>query len=183
VSAAPRSPHPPDPDPDAEPPSGLDDVVDARIENADYANARFVRSSLRRVELHLCRLTGAELAEASWQDVTVSDCRLDLTGLRHSMLERVVFRDCILDEAEFAGARLKDVHFERCRLRLATFAGATSARLQLEGCDLEGLDGIDVLRGARMRWDDVVQNAPLFARALGIELVEPGDELSSRGPR
>lgn len=167
-----RAPYPPDPDPDAEPPESLADAVDARIEHRDFSNLRCIRSSLRRVELRLCRLTGAELAEASWTDVTVTECRLDLAGLRHSRLERVVFRDCILDEAEFAAARLQDVLFERCRLRLATFAGATADRLQLEGCDLEGFDGVDVLRGARMRWDDVVQNAPLFARALGIEIVE-----------
>jgi uncharacterized protein YjbI with pentapeptide repeats len=170
--SAPRSPHAPDPDPEADPPSGLADVVDARMRDADLANSRFVRSSLRRVELHLCRLTGAELAEATWLDVTLTDCRLDLAGLRHSRLERVVFRDCILDEADFAGARLKDVVFQRCRLRLVSFVGATSERLQLEGCDLEGLDGVDVLRGARMRWTDVVENAPLFARALGIQIAD-----------
>ena len=168
----PRSPYPPDPDPEVEQPESLADALDARFENADFSNTRALRSSLRRVELHLCRLTGAELAEATWLDVTVTDCRLDLAGLRHSKLERVVFRDCILDEADFAGAQLKDVVFERCRLRLVSFVGATSERLQLEGCDLDGLDGVDVLRGARMRWDDVVQNAPLFARALGIEIVE-----------
>jgi uncharacterized protein YjbI with pentapeptide repeats len=172
VTTPPRSPYPPDPDPDAEPPESLDDALDARFANADFSNTRTLRSSLRRVELHLCRLTGAELGEATWNDVTVTDCRLDLAGLRHSKLERVAFRDCILDEADFAGARLKDVVFERCRLRGASFVGAASERLQLERCDLEGLDGVDVLRGARMHWDDVVENAPLFARALGIQILD-----------
>ena len=172
MAAAPRAPYPPDPDPDAAPPETLDDALDARIEHADFSNTRTLRSSLRRVELRFCRLTGAELAEAAWTDVTLGDCRLDLAGLRHANLERVVFRDCVLDEADFAGARLKDVLFERCRLRLATFVGARGERLQLERCDLEGFDGVDVLRGARMPWSDVVENAPLFARALGIEIVD-----------
>jgi uncharacterized protein YjbI with pentapeptide repeats len=169
---APKAPHPPDLDPDAPSPTDLADVVDARIENGDFSNERHLGSSLRRVELHLCRLTGAELAEAAWTDVTVTDCRLDLAGMRHATLERVVFRDCNLDEIELAGARLKDVLFERCRLRAASLAGATGERLELVGCELEGLDGIEVLRGARMRWSDVLANAALFARALGIELVE-----------
>ncbi len=166
-----RSPYPPDPDPDAAAPDSLEDAVDARFEHADLSNERFRGSTLRRVELHLCRLTGAELAEAEWTDVTASDCRLDLTGFRYATLERVVFRDCILEEADFARATLRDVRFERCRLRLAVFTGATAERVQLDGCELDGLAGIEALRGARMRWDDVVQNAPLFARALGIEIL------------
>jgi len=170
--SAPKSPHAPDPDPEAPAPTDLGDVDDARIENADFSNRRHLGSSLRRVELHLCRLTGAELAEATWTDVTVTDCRLDLTGMRHARLERIVFRDCNLDEIELAGAHLKDVLFERCRLRAASLVGATSERIELVGCDLEGLDGVEVLRGARMRWSDVVENAALFARAVGIELVE-----------
>lgn len=170
--SAPKSPHPPDLDPEAEAEAALDDVVDARIENSDFSNGRYLGSSLRRVELHLCRLTGAELAEATWIDVTVTECRLDLAGMRHATLERVVFRDCNLDEIDLAGARLKDVLFERCRLRAAMLVGATGERLELVACELEGLDGVEVLRGARMHWADVVENAALFARAVGIELVE-----------
>jgi uncharacterized protein YjbI with pentapeptide repeats len=169
--SAPKSPHSPDRDPEAEPPTALDDIVDARIENGDFANARYLGSSLRRVQLHLCRLTGAELAEATWTDVTVTDCRLDLAGMRHATLERVVFRECNLDEIELSGARLKDVLFDRCRLREASLVGASSERIELVGCELEGLDGVEVLRGARMRWEDVVENAALFARAVGIELI------------
>ena len=168
---APKPPHTPDPDPDAGPPPGLDDAVDARIENGDFSNQRHPGSSLRRVELHLCRLTGAELAEATWTDVTVTECRLDLAGLRHARLERVVFRECNLDEVELVGARLKDVLFDRCRLRAANLVGATSERIELAGCELEGLDGVEALRGARMRWSDIVESAELFARAVGIELI------------
>jgi uncharacterized protein YjbI with pentapeptide repeats len=169
---APKPPHEPDLDPDAPPVSAIDDVADARIDGVDFSNQRLLGSSLRRVELHLCRLTGADLAEATWTDVAVSDCRLDLAGMRHATLERVVFRDCNLDEIELGGARLKDVLFERCRLRAAMLVGATGERLELAGCDLEGLDGVEVLRGARMRWGDVIENAALFARAVGIELVD-----------
>lgn len=167
-----RGPYAPDLDPEAEAPASLDDALDARFEHAELANVRAVGSSLRRVELHLCRMTGAELAESTWLDVRATDCRLDLAGLRYARLERVVFSDCILEEADFTAATLRDVLFERCRLRLAVFSGATAERVQLDGCELEGLAGIEALRGARMRWDDIVKNAPLFASALGIEVVE-----------
>ena len=32
--------------------------------------------------------------------------------------------------------------------------------------------GVEALRGARMPWNDVLENAPLFANALGIEIIE-----------
>jgi uncharacterized protein YjbI with pentapeptide repeats len=167
--AAPKSPHPPDPDPDASEPTDLDDVVDARLENGDFSNERFLKSSFRRVELHLCRLTGIELAEATWSDVVLTDCRGDYAGFRNAKLERVAFRDCRLEESDFGGAALIDVVFERCDLRRASFAGCRNERLQLTGCNLDELVGVGALRGARMPFADVLENGPLFAQALGIQ--------------
>lgn len=166
-----RDPYPPDLA-EEQPGATVADALDARIESADVANERIVRSSLRRVELHLCRMTGIDLAEATWTDVTLTDCRLDLASLRYAKLERVVFRDCRLEEADFSGARLHDVLFECCSLARATFAGASAQRIELSGCELTGLSGIEALRGARMPWNDVLQNAPLFAQALGIEVAD-----------
>ena len=168
---APKTPYPPDIDPDAEPPASLDDCVDARVENGDFSNTRALGSSLRRVELHLCRLTGIELGEATWSDVVLTDCRIDYAGFRNAKLERVVFRDCRLEEADFGGTSLTDVVFERCGLRRASFAGCRGDRRQLSGCDLTELVGVEALRGASMPWDDILENAPLFAQALGIQVL------------
>jgi uncharacterized protein YjbI with pentapeptide repeats len=169
--SGPKSPHAPDLDPDAPTPESLDDVVDARIENADFSNERYLGSSVRRLELHLCRLTGVELAEATWNDVVLTDCRADYAGLRHAKLTRVVFRDCRLEEADFAGATLTDVVFERCELRRSSFAGCRIERVELTGCTLLELVGVESLRGARMPWGDILANAPLFAQGLGIEVL------------
>ena len=169
---APREPYPPDVADDAVVPEELGDLVDLAVENRDWSNARAPRSSLRRVELRLCRLTGVELAESELSDVVFSDCRLDLAGLRFAKLERVAFRDCRLAEADLYGARLEDVVFERCDLREATLAGIEVTRVDLIGCELAGLRGADALRGARMRWNDVLQNGPLFAETLGIRILD-----------
>jgi uncharacterized protein YjbI with pentapeptide repeats len=172
VSQPPIEPYPPDlPDEPvaAELSDGLRDAV---VEDADWANFRALRTSLRRVELQRVRLTGAELAESSIDDTLFADCRLDLAGLRNAKLERVVFRDCRLDECDFYGATLKDVLFERCTLRLATVSGISVTRVELRGCDLAGLRGVESLRGVRMPFHDSVENGPLFAAGLGIELVE-----------
>jgi uncharacterized protein YjbI with pentapeptide repeats len=166
-----RTPHAPDRDPESPPPESLDDAIDARIENADLSNRRFLRSSIRRIELHLCRLTGVELAEATWNDVVLTECRADFAGFRHAKLSRVVFRDCRLEEADFAGATLTDVTFDRCELRRASFASCRIERVELTGCALTELVGVESLRGARMPWNDILENAPLFAQGLGIQVV------------
>ena len=92
----------------------------------------------RRVELHRCRLTGADLAEARLTDVVFVECRLDLAGLRMATLERVVFRDCRMAECDFYDASLADVLFEQCELREATFSGVKIERVELRRCDLAG---------------------------------------------
>jgi len=173
VSKPPRSPYPPDLASGDEPaaavePDGLLDVVAADL---DWANERLQRLSAVRVELRHCRLTGAELAEATLTDTVFADCRLDLAGLRFARLERVVFRDCRMEECDLYSASLKDVLFERCALREATFSGVKLERVELQGCDLAGVRGAEALRGARMPWADVVENAALFATALGVEIV------------
>jgi uncharacterized protein YjbI with pentapeptide repeats len=172
VSKPPGSPYPPDADDAPVTATELGDLVDAVATDLDWANEQIRGWSAQRAELHRCRLTGAELAEATLRDVAFDECRLDLVGLRHARLERVVFRDCRLSECDFYGATLQDVLFERCELREATFSECKLERVELRGCDLQGLRGAEALRGARMTWNDVVENAPLFAAVLGIEVVE-----------
>jgi uncharacterized protein YjbI with pentapeptide repeats len=170
--AEPRSPYPPDVDEEAVAPDDFGDLIDVVAENRDWSNTRAARSSLRRVELRLCRLTGVELAESELVDVVFVDCRLDLAGLRFAKLERVVFRDCRMTECDLYGATLEDVVFERCELRQASLAEVTVRRVDVIGCELAGLQGAEALRGARMPWDDVLQNGPVFAAALGIEMFD-----------
>lgn len=142
------------------------------VKDANWANVRAPRVSLERVEVRGTRLTGAELAEARLRDVVFEECRIDLGGLRHAHLERVVFRDCRMSECELYGAALKDVLFERCELREATFSGISIQRVELRGCDLTAARGAEALKGARMPWNDVIENAGLFAAIAGIEIVE-----------
>ncbi|MGH3003117.1 MAG: pentapeptide repeat-containing protein [Gaiellaceae bacterium] len=171
-SKPPNAPYPPDLDEEAPEVVELEDLVDAVVADRDWSNERALRLSLQRVELRRCRLTGADFAEATMRDVVFADCRLDLAALRFARLERVVFRDCRMGECDLQGAALKDVLFERCELREATLSAAKIERLELRGCDLAGLRGADLLRSARMPWSDVLENAPLFATALGIEIVD-----------
>ena len=172
MSKSPIAPYPPDLPDDALPEPDFDELVDVVATDVDWANRRSLRFSALRVEFRRCRLTGAELAEATLRDVTFVECRLDLVGLRHAKLERVVFRDCRMSECDLYGAVLKDVLLERCELREATLSAAEVEGFELRGCDLMGLRGAEALRGARMPWNDVLANAVLFASVVGIEIVE-----------
>jgi uncharacterized protein YjbI with pentapeptide repeats len=172
VSKPPLEPYPPDlPDEPGEPDleAGLTDVV---VRDADWANRRIARASVLRAELHTIRLTGADLAESTFRDVRFVGCRLDLASARLSTFERVVFSECRLEELDLYGSRLKDVLFEGCVLREATISAVKSERVELRGCDLTGLRGAEAMRGMRMPWNDVLENAPLFASVAGIEIVD-----------
>ncbi len=171
MSKPPAQPYPPDPDDDAPGAVTFGTLVDVVARDLDWAGERGRGLSLRRVELHRCRLTGVELAEATLEDATFDECRIDLVGFRNATLERVVFRDCRMGESDFYGAFLKDVLFERCELREATFSAARVQRVELRACDLTGIRGAEALRGARMPWNDVLQNAVLFASLAGIDIV------------
>lgn len=173
MGKAPLEPYPPEPDDDAPAPTDLAELVDVTVEGADWANSRPVRGmAARRVALRSCRFTGSDLAEAKLSDVMFEDCRLDLVNLRFAVLERVIFRDCRMEECDLYEASLKDILFERCQLREATLSSATLLRVELRGCDLDGLVGVESLRGSRMPLHDVLANAPLFAAAAGIEIIE-----------
>ena len=173
VGKPPLTPYPPDPDDNAPPPADVAALLDVTVEGADWANRRPVRGmEARRAALRSCRLTGADLAEARISDVTFDDCRLDLVNLRFATLERVVFRECRMSECDLYEASLKDVLFEGCELRDATFSSTTLQRVELRRCDLAGMQGVESLRGARMPWNDVLENAPLFAAAVGIEIID-----------
>ena len=132
------SPYPPDLADDQPPTVDFGDLVDEVAVDVDWAGERAAGFSAQRVELRRCRLTGADLAEATIADVTFDECRIDLAGLRYATLERVVFRDCRMSECDLYGATLRDVLFERCELREATLSGATLERVELRGCDLRG---------------------------------------------
>ncbi len=167
MSDPPRTPYPPEPDAD-----GDDEFLDATFEDDDWSNRRETRFSARRVAFVRVRLTGAQLPESTLRDITFADCRADLASFRFAKLERVVFRDCRLEEADFYGAELEDVLFERCDLRLAIIDGMRTKRVEMRGCTIEGMQGAEALRGVRMPWNDVVGNGPVFATALGIDVID-----------
>ncbi len=172
MSKAPLEPYPPDPANEPEEQDLETGLTDAVVRDLDWANRKAPRVVISRTELHTVRLTGADLAESTVRDVRFAGCRVDLAAARLSTFERVVFSDCRMEELDLYGSQLTDVLFERCVLREATISAVKTKRVELRGCDLTGLRGAEALRGVRMPWNDVLQNAPLFANVAGVDIVD-----------
>lgn len=147
------------------------EITDATLRDCNLANLTAVKGSLLRCAFAGCRMTGLALPDSGLEDVRFSDCLIDLAAFGFSRLRRVIFDGCILREADFTEARLESVRFHRCELPGATFTGARFTTSEMRGCTLDGIRGIDGLRGVAMDWSDVVALAGTFAAALGIHVI------------
>jgi uncharacterized protein YjbI with pentapeptide repeats len=85
----------------------------------------------------------------------------------------VCFEDCVLTQTDFLEARLESVCFNGCDLSEADVRGARLAHCELRRCELTGLQGVESLRGAAMEWSDIIDMAGVWAKALGIEVLDP----------
>lgn len=66
---------------------------------------------------------------------------------------------------------MREVAFEDCDLSGADLTSARFEHVEMLGCMLEGLRGANSLRGVRMPWTDIVENAGLFAGACGVDVL------------
>lgn len=147
--------------------------VDLRLESVDAANASFTESGLKRVTWQRCRLVGLALSGCTLADVTHAECLLGMANFRFANLSRVDFVGCDLTGADFTNARLTDVTFTDCVLAGATFSHASCGRVVLQGGELGGLRGLDGLRGATVRVDNLSDIAQEMATELGFQLIAP----------
>lgn len=142
--------------------------VDVDADALDLANALFTESQWRRLTLRHSRLTGVQLAACTIEDAEVRDCVVDLANLRFATLRRVAFIGCQLRGVEFTSAQLSDVGFTDCDLAEVQFSQARCQRVHLANCRLDGLRGVDGLRGSTIAPLDLGALTLQFADALGI---------------
>ena len=142
-------------------------LVDCTATALDFANAELPGLELTCSVLRDSRLVGAALGGV-FRDVVVTDSLLDLASLRMCKLSRCKFRECSLAEAGLYAAELESVLFDGCDLTAADFSGATLATSELRRCEMQGIRGVEALRGARIPLADLLPITPLLADALGI---------------
>lgn len=146
--------------------------LDRTREDEDLANLALRKEELYRCAFARCRMTGLQVPEGSLTDVRFTDCRVDLAALRFAELTRVTFERCVLRELDLTEARLQDVLFDACDLRLAEFGGARASRLELRNCDVDGLAGVDGLRGALVSWPDAMALLGPLVAGAGLVVLE-----------
>jgi uncharacterized protein YjbI with pentapeptide repeats len=146
----------------------LSEVV---MDDCDLSNVQAREGSIRRVEIRRSRLVGLALTDARIQDLRVVDASLTLGSFARSRLQRVIFEGVNLRETSFMDARLESVGFVDCALAGADFRGAKLlGATTISGSSLEGVVGVESLRGLTMSWGDIVSSAAVLAEALGIEI-------------
>jgi uncharacterized protein YjbI with pentapeptide repeats len=145
----------------------LGDVImrDCGLSNVDGREGR-----LTRVEVHHSQLVGFALSRGDVRDVRVVDSSLQLASFASATLRNVVFERVNLAEASFMHARLESVAFVDCRLAGTDFRHAKVAGCAIRGASLDGVLGVESLRGLRMSWPDVIASAGALAAALGIDV-------------
>ncbi|MFZ1995567.1 MAG: pentapeptide repeat-containing protein [Solirubrobacteraceae bacterium] len=148
----------------------LADVIvrECAISNVDGREGR-----LTRVEVYRSQLVGFGLQRGDVRDLRVVDSSLQLASFASATLRNVVFERVNLTEASFMHARLESVAFVDCRLEGTDFRHAKLAGCAVRGTSLDGVLGVESMRGLRMPWPDVLGSAAALAAALGID-VEPG---------
>ena len=145
----------------------LADVIlrDCGMSNVDAREGR-----VTRVEVHRTQLVGFALDRGDIRDLRVVDSSLQLASFASATLRNVVFERVNLAEASFMHARLESVAFVDCRLQGADFRHAKLAGCAIRAASLDGVLGVESMRGLRMPWPDVLASAGALALALGIDV-------------
>lgn len=141
---------------------------DAVLHDCDLSNLDAREGSIRRVQVRGSRLVGFSLAGGEVRDLSVIDCTLRLSSFAFAKLRDVVFERVDLAEASFVEAQLDGVHFIDCELHGVDFRKAITKGCTIRGTSLDGVTGVESLKGITMPWVDVVASAATLASALGI---------------
>jgi len=162
--------------------------LECAFRQASITGGSLQRAGLRDVWARDLRITGTNLAESSWHEVTMLGSALAGVQVFGAELRGVVFSGCKLDSVNFRASKLTDVTFDHCVLRNVDFAGATLTRCAFPGSQLTEVDlskvtmdktdlrsaelGVIIdtgsLRGAIISSGQLALAAPVLAEALGI---------------
>ena len=146
-------------------------LVDCSLRRANLANTVVRNGSMRRVTVAGSRLTGFQWTGGEVHESSFVECRADMASFESSRLSHATFSDCDLRDADLRSTRMEAVRFERCDLTGADLRGARLERCEMRGCTIDGLRGVDRLRGVAMPWDDILAAAGVFAGELGVLLL------------
>jgi uncharacterized protein YjbI with pentapeptide repeats len=143
-------------------------LLDVVVRGCGLSNLDGREGLMSRVEIRGSQLVGFGFTRGEVRDLRVVDSSLQLASFASAKLTNVIFERVNLAEASFMDARLEAVAFVDCRLDGADFRRAVVRACAIRGASLDGVLGIESLRGVRMPLADVVGSAGALAAALGI---------------
>ncbi len=143
----------------------LNDVL---VRDCDLSNVDGREGSLCRVDIRDSRCVGFSLTGGTVRDVKVIDSSFALASLAFAQLRNVIFERVKLADASFMQARLEGVEFISCDLAGVDFRGVELKRCRVRGSSLDGVLGVEYLKGLVMPWPDVLASAGALATAVGI---------------
>jgi len=146
------------------------DVLDCIFRSCDFTTAKFPESSWHRVSIDSGRCTGLQMTNSTLKNIDFKNSKLDMVNFRLSHLENISFDGCVLNDVDFYNARLKNVEFVNCTINGVTFASARMTNVDISKSQVEGLKGINSLRGVTISYDQLMQFAPAFAAEAGIKI-------------
>ncbi len=144
--------------------------TDCFFGNSNLANLRAEKSSLRRAELSVLRMTGLHWTDGLLRDVRFTESRLDLSSFRFTDFVAVLFERCNLTGTDFIKADLSGAQFIGCDLTGAQFSQANMEGARFSHCVLVDIGGVTSWKGAIVRSHDLVTLSYTLAVALGIRI-------------
>jgi uncharacterized protein YjbI with pentapeptide repeats len=145
-------------------------LTDVVLRDCDLSNVDGREGLLCRVEIHDSRLVGFGLAGGKGQDLRLVDSTLSLASLAFAELHNVIFERVNLAEASFMEACLESVEFVDCKLAGTDFRRVRLKDCAIRGTPLDGVLGVESLKGLTMPWPDVIASAATLAAGLGIKV-------------
>jgi uncharacterized protein YjbI with pentapeptide repeats len=139
------------------------------FEQVDLSSARWSEVKVERTRFTGCKLSGLVWSEGSLGNVLFEDCRLDYASFRQvDVVGPVAFVNCTLSEASVVGGRWRAVAVDSCRLGGMEFDGCDLRGADLRGNSLDGVRGVESLRGVTIAAEQVDQLAVALVVDLGI---------------
>lgn len=135
--------------------------------HSTFTNCIFKFHSFFCVEFDNCKMVGSSFVEASTIGLLIRRGNWSYTDVRNTDFSKQT-----LDSINFEGADLRDCNFEKATVTDCNFSSALMTHCNLKNADIRGsrLDGVDVLEVSFKSTKIDLEQAAVFARALGAEV-------------
>jgi len=146
------------------------DVLDAEFKGCNFTASKLPSSSWHVALIDGTRCSGTMLPNSVFKNVTFKNSKLELVNFRFSRLEHIIFDGCTIDDADFYSATLKNVAFINCTMNSVTFASARMSNVDISKSQIEGIKGVNSLKGVTISYDQLMQLAASLADEAGIKV-------------